>query len=48
MIVLVPCLPVGSPEAEAGEDSKPATPVAWQAVRQEHFECDLLPILGKL
>lgn len=44
----VACVPDESPAAEAGEDSKPATPFAWQAVKQEHFECDPLPILGKL
>lgn len=27
MFVLVACLPDESPEAEAGEDSKPATPI---------------------
>lgn len=48
ILVLVTCLPDESPEAEAGEDSKPATPSAWQAVTEEHFECDPLPILGKL
>lgn len=44
----VACVPDESPAAETGEDSKPATPFAWQAVKQEHFECDPLPILGKL
>lgn len=48
MFVLVACLPDESSEAEAGEDAKPATAIACQAVKQEHFECDPLPILGML
>lgn len=48
MSVSVACLRDESLEAKAGEDSKPATPIAWQAVKQEYFECDPLPILGKL
>lgn len=48
MLVLVPCLPDESPEAEAEKDSKPATPIAWQAVKQEHFWMWSLAYFGKL
>lgn len=41
-------LPDESPMVEVGADSKPDTSIVWQDVKQEHFECDPLPILGKL
>lgn len=48
MLGLVTCLPDYSLETKAGEDSKPAIPIAWQAAKEEHFECDPLTILGNL